>query len=176
MTFKIALKLGLIFAVSACANANFGGKTDRHSEAPAPAKIEPVPTPAASPEPAPVPIATPKPPAPPMPPDLPPACENTIATTGVFDASTGFTFKLLTSQQSYDDGIAACRTMLASGRLIFAGQNLPDDVLACKQALGTLWLRPDDRTDAIALWSPAVAGNDDRSAKHWIICYGQGPV
>jgi hypothetical protein len=102
-------------------------------------------------------------------PTVPDECSNTADTTGVKDASSGLTFKLMTSPMTYDDGIKACAAVGANGKLIYQGQPVPDEVLKCERALGTLWLRRPDA--GLNLWTPNVLGEDEKSAQHWIICY-----
>ena len=71
-----------------------------------------------------------------------------------------------------NNGCGGCHTLAAAGtngKLIYEGQPVPDEVLKCERALGTLWLRRPDAS--LNLWTPNVLGEDQKSAQHWIICY-----
>ena len=168
------LTLSVLFAaiLAGCAPTHFTGKADQKTSPVVPATSGPQSPPATKPDAPQVTDTTktevPATPAIPKIPGVPTECSNTIATTGVHDDASGHTFRLITTPLSYDDGLAACAAAGASGKLIFASQELPDAVLACKQALGVLWLSP---TEGEALWSPVVTGEEDPAAKHWIICY-----
>lgn len=162
------------FFQSGCAKTRFAGNSDKvqgpivpaetkKPESPAPTEHPAVPT--QKPQEEPPKTATPDPT-----PSLPDPCRNAVSTTGIVDAVSHRTYLLLSTQLGYDEAVKACAAKAM--RLIFLNQELPDGVLACKQALGTLWLRPDDATDAgLTLWQPANGGTDDRNTPHWIICY-----
>jgi hypothetical protein len=174
-----AILLATAFAV-ACDDASFDGDSGKRGGIAEGTKPEPTPGAVASGAP-PVAIATPAPsaapassPSPSVNPDIPSECQNAALDPGIVDSSTGFTFKLLPDKLGYDEGIAACAAAGPGGRMIYAKQDLPDALLACRIALGTLWLRPDEATDAgsnLRLWQPAVLGEESRETPYWIICY-----
>lgn len=160
-------------ALVACSEARFAGNSDKVKgpDAPATAHEPPVPAPSSgptTPSTTPGAIGGPHDGTPATPPTLPEPCRNDVSTTGITDLATGQKFLLLTTQLGYDDAVKQCGDKGMS--LIFLAQELPDAVLACKQALGTLWLSPS--ADAgLALWTPAHSGTEDRTAAHWVICY-----
>lgn len=146
-------------ALLGCYNAKFS--SDGAKAPAAVPSVTPLITPIVTPIAIPMPSPTPS--------DIPVECQNTIATQGVFDNISKKTFKLLTQQYSYDAGIAACQAWNASAKMIYQGQDLSDKILACRKALGTLWMRAD--ASSLALWQPGAGGVEDPSARHWIICY-----
>lgn len=66
--------------------------------------------------------------------------------------------------------VAACQALGQEGNLIYEGQELPDAILACRLALGTLWLRRAP-AGGMPLWQPDVLGEEDKAVPHWIICH-----
>jgi hypothetical protein len=147
--------LTTVMILPSCRAATFSGETVTQQ----PAARQPTPTS--------IPTITP-PPTPPT--GVPHECENSASTKGVFDSVSNKTFRLLTSQYSYDDGVNGCKGLNANGKMIYQSQELPDEILACRKVLGTLWMRASE-SSALSLWQPTAGGTEEAQVKHWIICY-----
>lgn len=98
----------------------------------------------------------------------PPVSCDALLKAGVVDTKTGMLFKLLPEKKSYDDGVAACQAM--SGKMIYGGQEVGDEVLRCETDLGLLWMRPSD-TATLYFNVPTNAPVSDRKNLNWILCY-----
>jgi hypothetical protein len=155
------LAVVVLLWLSACRTASFVGSSENGGSK-NPVVAPPTPTPVASVTPMPTPVPSPIP-------GIPNECQNNIAKQGVVDPVSHKTFKLLTTQLSYDEGATGCKVANPNGLVIYQGQELPDEILACRKALGTLWMRPS--ATSLTLWQPSDGGTEEASVKHWIICY-----
>ena len=154
MTFVYSLGICLCLFVG-CSGAKFssdGGK----SPPPKGSSATAVPTPVKAASPAPT-------------SEIPSPCVAALE-TGIVDKATNLTFRLQAQKMSYDAGVAACEAL--KGKMIYGGQKVSDEVLACEGTLGTLWMLPAPA--ALNFIVPTDSAVVNRSTLNWILCYGTG--